>query len=309
MDINTIANFTKQRMTEFPLGSALKPLTTIVLKLIQFLSRWWTERKAGYEPESVPTDRAEPSLNKGLRRLGAFKQNSSKWTIFWFKTLSPISLPKALRTQHFRDWISRQDIQSDLKSLARAAVSGAPEDREARMRLMDIYTVISGGGQCNAEDIVEKVLARLRQSLQGKAGDTDLPVLVQTGFGSLHQRLNSIESPASLPPSQVSNESTALPAPLDVEATEQAFGVVSRVLLGWPQETNGQWIERPELEQLHALISGKESVVTVLLGKPGEGKSAILARLGTRLTAEKNYPARHKGRSNPTERGNACRSR
>ena len=37
---------------------------------------------------------------------------------------------------------------------------------------------------------------------------------------------------------------------------------------------------------MHALITGKEYVVTVLLGKPGEGKSAILARLGTRLSGE-----------------------
>ncbi len=61
---------------------------------------------------------------------------------------------------------------------------------------------------------------------------------------------------------------------------------MSRVLLGWPQETDGNWIERPELEQLHALTMEKQSVVTVLLGKPGEGKSAVLARLGTRLLGE-----------------------
>ena len=225
-------------------------------------------------------------LNDELRRLGAFEQNSSRWTIFWFKTLSRFSLPKSLRTHHFRDWISRQNVQSDLKSLARATVSGAPEDREARIRLIDTYTIISPESQCHAEDIIERALARLKQSLQGEAGDTDQAALLQTGIGSIHQRLNLIQTTVPSQKAQADGELVPIPSPLNIEAIERAFGVVSQVLLGWPQETDGKWIERPELEQLHALISGKESAVTVLLGKPGEGKSALLARLGTRLSGD-----------------------
>ena len=244
------------------------------------------ERRAGHEPNSIPVDRAEPLLDDALRRLGAFKQNSSRWAIFWFKIFARFSLPKVLRTQHFRDWISRQEVQSDLKSLARAAVSRAPEDREARIRLIDIYTVISREGQCHAEDIIARVLARLKLSLQGEAGDSDLVALVQAGFGSIHGRLDPIQDTVSLQQAQASEEPTPLPASLDVATIERAFGVVSQVLLGWPQETEGKWIARPELERLYALTTEKESKVTVLLGRPGEGKSAILARLGARLAGE-----------------------
>ena len=271
---------------EFSLGPVLKLLPAIVGKLCSWLHRWWAERRAGYQPDSVPVDRAEPLLNDALRRLGAFEQNNSRWTIFWFKTFSRFSLPKSLRTEHFREWISRQDVQSDLKSLARAAISGAPEDREARIRLIDIYTVTSREGRCHAEDIIARVLARLKQSLQGEADGANLIALVQVESTSIHERLSLIQGTVSLQEAQVSKESTPLPAPLDVEAIERALSNVSQVLLGWPQEINGQWIERPELEQLLALITGKEPVVTVLLGKPGEGKSAILARLGTQLTGE-----------------------
>ena len=271
---------------EFSLGAILKPLSAIIGKLGLLLRRWWTERRAGHEPDSVPVDQAELLLDNALRRLGAFEQNTSRWTIFWFKTFSRFSLPKSLRTEHFRDWISRQDVQSDLKSLARATVSGAPEDRDARIRLTDIYTVISREDQCDAEDIMARALARLKHNLQGTVGDASLAALVQAGFGSIHGRLDSKQAALLVPQAQAGEESTPLPAPLDVETIERAFGVVSQVLLGWPQETDGKWIERPELEQLHHLITAKESVVTVLLGKPGEGKSAILARLGTRLTGE-----------------------
>ena len=81
-------------------------------------------------------------------------------------------------------------------------------------------------------------------------------------------------------------EPTRLPMSLDVSAVEQAFGGISTALLNWPQETVGHWVERPELDQLHDLTTRDESAVTVLLGRPGEGKSAILARLGVKLSKE-----------------------
>ena len=174
---------------EFSLGPVLKLLPAIVGKLCSWLRRWWAERRAGYQPDSVPVDRAELLFDDALRRLGALEQNNSRWTISLFKISAWLSLPKVLRTQHFRDWIYRQNVQSDLKSLARAAVSGAPEDQGARVRLTDIYTVISDEDQYCAEAIMKRVLARLKQCLQGAAGNSDLAALVQAGFGSIHERL------------------------------------------------------------------------------------------------------------------------
>ena len=81
-------------------------------------------------------------------------------------------------------------------------------------------------------------------------------------------------------------EPPSTPMSLDASAVEQAFGGISTALLNWPQETDGHWIERPELDQLHDLTTREEATVTVLLGKPGEGKSAILARLGMKLSSE-----------------------
>ncbi len=73
---------------------------------------------------------------------------------------------------------------------------------------------------------------------------------------------------------------------LNVQAIRQEFRSVSSALLNWPQEIGSQWLERPELDSLHALTTQKKTPVTVLLGEPGAGKSAILARLGSRLIAE-----------------------
>ena len=73
---------------------------------------------------------------------------------------------------------------------------------------------------------------------------------------------------------------------LDVHAVQHAFGVVSTALLNWPQEIGGEWIARPEFDELVKLTTSQAPSVTVVLGEPGGGKSAILARLGTKLTAK-----------------------
>lgn len=76
------------------------------------------------------------------------------------------------------------------------------------------------------------------------------------------------------------------PSPLDGEAVARTFGAASATLLAWPQDAGGQWIERPELEDLHAAATADKPTLTALLGPPGSGKSALLARLGTRLRDE-----------------------
>ena len=73
---------------------------------------------------------------------------------------------------------------------------------------------------------------------------------------------------------------------VDVQALREAFCSVSTTLLNWPQETDGQWIERPELDRLYELSCSAGPSITALLGGPGEGKSALLARLGVRLSDE-----------------------
>ena len=72
----------------------------------------------------------------------------------------------------------------------------------------------------------------------------------------------------------------------DLQAVRRSMAVVSRTLLSWPQETGGEWIERPELNDLYELTTQHQSHVIALLGGPGEGKSALLSRLGARLSGE-----------------------
>lgn len=61
----------------------------------------------------------------------------------------------------------------------------------------------------------------------------------------------------------------------------------SRDLLTWPSTLSGdKWLVRPELEQLRRRITESSCSLTLVLGEPGCGKSALLARLGQAVQAE-----------------------
>lgn len=66
------------------------------------------------------------------------------------------------------------------------------------------------------------------------------------------------------------------------------FGdATTREVLHWPTTLpGGAWIERCELGQLLTMVSDDDQRAIVLLGGAGSGKSALLARLGSRLREE-----------------------
>jgi hypothetical protein len=69
----------------------------------------------------------------------------------------------------------------------------------------------------------------------------------------------------------------------------QKLNLASNPLLNWPKTVNGnQEINRPELNYLLSQIKDNTSSTTVILGNPGSGKSALMAKLGYYLQAE-NY--------------------
>jgi hypothetical protein len=61
----------------------------------------------------------------------------------------------------------------------------------------------------------------------------------------------------------------------------------TRNLLGWPQELpDGTWLPRPEIQEVRTLLASNDVRPIAVLGAPGSGKSAFLARLGADLRSE-----------------------
>ena len=63
------------------------------------------------------------------------------------------------------------------------------------------------------------------------------------------------------------------------------LGAASSLLLNWPTTTAGQWFTRPELATLTEHVTADAPKPLVVLGPPGAGKSAVLARLGNDLAS------------------------
>jgi adenylylsulfate kinase-like enzyme len=61
----------------------------------------------------------------------------------------------------------------------------------------------------------------------------------------------------------------------------------SAALLAWPTDLgNGEWLPRPELDAVVSRVRNAPHSTTLLLGGPGSGKSAFLAKLGQNLSGD-----------------------
>ena len=67
----------------------------------------------------------------------------------------------------------------------------------------------------------------------------------------------------------------------------EVFGRKSAALLEWQQSLcTGDWIDRPEEQKLHIFLTDDTTRLVLLLGPPGCGKSALMARLATGLRSQ-----------------------
>jgi len=74
---------------------------------------------------------------------------------------------------------------------------------------------------------------------------------------------------------------------ISADSIIDAFQRASKTLLEWPTTlSGGKWLEREQLGSLKDSIMSRTSSTTILLGEPGSGKSALLARLANDLASE-----------------------
>ena len=80
------------------------------------------------------------------------------------------------------------------------------------------------------------------------------------------------------------------PAKISLERILSVFKDASINLLTWPTTLgNDKWLERREIKLLLSLFETQENTTTLLLGGPGSGKSALLAKFGN-LIVSKGFP-------------------
>ena len=249
-------------------------------KLIRWSRRLAEERRVLRNPYALPKDHANDILERGLKRLAYVEAHDPLWVKARAKVTSSLIAPEHVRKPHVRTWISRN--QEDLKLLARSDVldsAGAPY-----VRLRETYMRISGENERYADSAIHTIYAYLRYRLHAEVEDRGVAARVELTLEAIALGNREMSNP-SLMPSRSHRSATATEpsASVDIAEVQRLFGDASRLLLAWPQETNGQWIERPQLDVLRQRTTEERRTPAVLLGRPGSGKSAILARLGTEL--------------------------
>ncbi len=76
-------------------------------------------------------------------------------------------------------------------------------------------------------------------------------------------------------------------SPENLPHIREVLGRKSAALLAWPQSLcTGDWIDRPEEQQLHGLLTDEATSLVLLLGPAGCGKSALMARLAHKLQSQ-----------------------
>jgi hypothetical protein len=125
-------------------------------------------------------------------------------------------------------------------------------------------------------DLIEEFFS-IRKVIDGGVGDVTNAVCerVLPRLANLGERLGRVEqATVTLPRARPA-------APRDLKT---AFARASVGLLRWPTTVAGdRWLDRPELQALLERVSSARASTTVVLGTPGSGKSALLARLGQEL--------------------------
>ena len=124
-------------------------------------------------------------------------------------------------------------------------------------------------------DLVEEFFG-VRKVIDGTVADVTAGVraLVTPRFDCLDDRLGRVEQLVAAPPPAV---------PMSVGDLNLAFARTSAGLLRWPTTVSGgRWLDRPELQELYDRVTSSARSASVVLGPPGGGKSALLARRGHR---------------------------
>jgi len=122
--------------------------------------------------------------------------------------------------------------------------------------------------------------------------DEESPLLIErlldsaTKTGKLSELINELKEQFPNSIGEAEKEGSTKPNEVIIEE----FKAASRSLMTWPTTVgDGKWIKRREVNLIIETVLSNETSTNLLLGKPGSGKSAILANL-TKYFIQQGYP-------------------
>lgn len=249
------------------------------------------ERAAGQNPEGAvkPEHRAFASA---LARLRSPDASDSILKQQLDRLGGAIASPDYLRRPHIQDWLVTEDVKNWLFVVAAAKTVSGPCPMELVEKLVHSYMHMAGEDRQHGESVVSAVISILSQSVVSSVADPGTAALVVIGKEELAsgmrqgfaQLQSTIEALPVATPAFVSSDTDGLLDPQTAVQWGRALSKASAELLAWPSTLpNKEAISRPEMAQLALGIKEGARSAVALLGAPGAGKSALLAKLGMSL--------------------------
>lgn len=146
------------------------------------------------------------------------------------------------------------------------------------------------------EDVIAFFLSSVTESMKSESVLQELinHRQIEEISGAVERIESSLQELSSFVHADGKGISPSKPFPVSLDSETgprivKALGTRSADLLSWPQLLHsGEWIDRTELDILLSTICGNNNSITVILGPPGSGKSALMSRLGNELV-ERGY--------------------
>ena len=147
------------------ISAALKALARMMGPEIRKLraERHAAQASISVHPEDDSLDR---QLEEALARLGSIDDNQKFWKRLLAETGAIHTRPVYFEFSQIRDWLSDDQVKSDLKTLARERFIGKNADNDTLDRIREKYTEMTGVGVYGATYAITVVLAVLHASVR-----------------------------------------------------------------------------------------------------------------------------------------------
>lgn len=161
-------------------------------KIIPYASKLNEERKAGQNPYDVPGDLADSILDEAIKRLGKISEQDTLWEKLKSACEATFTRPEIFKKPAVMEWLSISEVNSALKSLAKARIFNSPVDENEYQMVLDEFSRVTFDGVQVARSVVETAIAVLKVSLEQASTDHGGAAFLQTATRGLHNRFDNL---------------------------------------------------------------------------------------------------------------------
>lgn len=256
-------------------ATVMRFVSSAISALLHVFRQRYAERSAGKFPTEVPLSIADDVLDAALVRLGAMRPDDPLWKSCIVGLEATLVRPELFKMPSVRDWLSKPQVRSGLKSAAEASIARSEVSQQIFDLLADEYAEATGEDRRFADHPIRIAIAFLRASVQGLTRDPGMAAILQAIGSDLSHKIGKVDAGMT-----ALAEQPGLIKRLRLIDLPTALQNASAPLLSWPNTlADGTWLHRPELDSLIESLAAETSSTHFLLGDPGCGKSSLLVRL------------------------------